>query len=83
MVTRKEAEALRFGFLFMSLPDVRLRARGMTALAGDFHFLGARIAAPIATVFLARRHGALAGLMGAGFLFLFCHPDLLWLRRQT
>jgi hypothetical protein len=49
----------------------------MFALAGDFYFLGAGIAARIAAIFLVTGHLAFARLMGTGLRFLFSHHYLL------
>jgi hypothetical protein len=47
-----------------------LRAGCVAALAGNFHFVGACVLAPVAAKFLARRYIAVAGFVGALVLFL-------------
>ena len=47
------------------------------ALAGDFNFVSAGIAAPVAAIFLSCRNRTLTRLVGADISLLFRHRVLL------
>jgi hypothetical protein len=54
-------------------PVFGLLAGGMSAPAGDFNFVRARVLAGIAAVLLAMRNGALTGFVRTLLLMLFGH----------